>query len=129
MRLNIAAEPSASYTAIYFAPAAQYSTTPETLYNYANYLKLTGQKSEAREWAQKLVAKKRALPGYMQRVERPWFRKGKALQKELAVYPGAIRSPPAAGGFPPSDERCVHTIEERRLCEILVSSILNTPVT
>jgi hypothetical protein len=71
--------------AIYFAPAAQYSTTPETLYNYANYLKLTGQKSEAREWAQKLVAKKRTLPGYMQRVERPWFRKGKALQKELAV--------------------------------------------
>jgi hypothetical protein len=29
------------------------------------------------------MAKKRTLPGYMQRVERPWFRKGKALQKEL----------------------------------------------
>lgn len=70
--------------AIYFAPAAQYSTTPETLYNYANYLKLAGNKDEAREWAQKLAAKKRTLPRYMQRVERPWFRKGKALQKELA---------------------------------------------
>ena len=57
----------------------------ETLYNYANYLKLAGKKEEAREWAQKLVAKKRTLPRYMQRVERPWFRKGKALQKELAA--------------------------------------------
>ena len=35
--------------------------------------------------AQKLAAKKRTLPRYMQRVERPWFRKGKALQKELAA--------------------------------------------
>ena len=70
--------------AIYFAPAAQYSTTPETLYNYANFLKRAGNKVEAREWAQKLAVKKRTLPRYMQRVERPWFRKGKALQKELA---------------------------------------------
>ena len=37
-----------------------------------------------REWAQKLLAKKRTLPRYMQRRERPWFRKGKALLKELA---------------------------------------------
>jgi tetratricopeptide (TPR) repeat protein len=70
--------------AIYFATAAQYSTTPELLYNYANYLKLAGNKEEAREWAQKLAAKKRTLPSYMRRLERPWFRKGKALQKELA---------------------------------------------
>ena len=70
--------------AVYFAPAAQYSTTPETLYNYANYLKLAGKKEEAREWVQKLAAKKRTLPRYMRRVERPWFGKGKALQKELA---------------------------------------------
>jgi tetratricopeptide (TPR) repeat protein len=70
--------------AMYFTPAAQYSTTPEILYNYANFLKLAGRKEEAREWAQKLVAKKKTLPRYMQRVERPWFRKGKALRKELA---------------------------------------------
>jgi hypothetical protein len=69
---------------IYFAPAAQYSTTPETLYNYASFLKLAGKKEEAREWAQKLAAKKRTLPRYMRRAERPWFGKGKALQKELA---------------------------------------------
>jgi tetratricopeptide (TPR) repeat protein len=71
--------------AIYLAPAAQFSTTPETLYNYANYLKLAGQKEAAREWTEKLIAKKRTLPSYMRRVERPWFRKGKALQKELAA--------------------------------------------
>jgi hypothetical protein len=71
--------------ALYLGPAAQFSTTPETLYNYANYLKLAGQKDAAREWTAKLIAKKKTLPSYMRRVERPWFRKGKALQKELAA--------------------------------------------
>ena len=66
-----------------FAEVVQYSTTPETLYNYAHFLKLQNQHAEAREWAQKLLAKKRTLPRYMQRVERPWFRKGRALLKEL----------------------------------------------
>jgi tetratricopeptide (TPR) repeat protein len=67
-----------------FATAVQFSTTPETLYNYANYLKLAGKIAEAREWTAKLAAKKRTLPRYMQRVERPWFRKGEVLRKELA---------------------------------------------
>jgi hypothetical protein len=69
----------------WFAPATQYSTTPETLYNYAWFLKAQGRTDEAREWVAKLLAKKRTLPGYMQRVARPWFRKGKALKKELEV--------------------------------------------
>jgi tetratricopeptide (TPR) repeat protein len=67
----------------WFAPATQYSTTPETFYNYAWFLKTQGRADEAREWVNKLMVKKRTLPGYMQRVERPWFRKGKALKKEL----------------------------------------------
>jgi hypothetical protein len=67
----------------FFAPAVDYSTTPETLYNYANYLKLAGRKDEAAEWLKRLATKKRTLPRYMQRVERPWFRKGKSLEKEL----------------------------------------------
>jgi hypothetical protein len=67
----------------WFAPAIQFSTTPETLYNYAWFLKAQDKNGEAREWLDKLMAKKRTLPGYMQRVERPWFRKGKALRKEL----------------------------------------------
>ncbi|HXM49921.1 MAG TPA: tetratricopeptide repeat protein, partial [Pyrinomonadaceae bacterium] len=67
-----------------FAEVTQISTTPETLYNYASFLKTVNRPDEAREWAQKLHAKKRTLPRYMQRRERPWFRKGKALMKELA---------------------------------------------
>jgi len=67
-----------------FAEVTQISTTPETLYNYASFLKTANRREEAREWLQKLVAKKRTLPRYMQRRERPWFRKGKALLKELA---------------------------------------------
>ncbi len=67
-----------------FAEVTQISTTPETLYNYASLLKSANRPDEAREWAQKLQAKKRTLPRYMQRRERPWFRKGKTLMKELA---------------------------------------------
>ena len=69
----------------YFVNATQFSTTPEVLYNYASFLKLINRQDEAREWTQKLLAKKRTLPRYMQRNERPWFRKGKALLKELAT--------------------------------------------
>src|SRR5215475_14292695 len=68
--------------AMYAAPI-QFTNTPETLYNYANFLKLAGRQDEAKQWAQTLMAKKRTLPRYMQRYERPWFRKGKALIKEL----------------------------------------------
>jgi len=67
-----------------FAVATQYSSTCETLFNYASFLKLQGKTAEAQEWTQKLLAKKRTLPGYMQRIERPWFRKGKALQRGLS---------------------------------------------
>jgi hypothetical protein len=68
-----------------FAEVTQFSTTPETLYNYANFLRLQNRTEEAKEWTQKLMAKKRTLPRYMQRVERPWFRKGKSLLKELSA--------------------------------------------
>ena len=67
-----------------FAEVTQISTTPETLYNYASFLKMANRREESREWTQKLLAKKRTLPRYMQRRERPWFHKGKALLKELA---------------------------------------------
>ena len=68
-----------------FVEVTQISTTPETLYNYASFLKTANRREEAREWAQKLLTKKRTLPRYMQRRERPWFRRGKTLLKELAT--------------------------------------------
>jgi hypothetical protein len=72
-----------------FPEVTQFSSAPETLYNYASFLKAAGQTEGAREWAQKLLAKKCTLPRYMQRFERPWFRKGSALLKELADAPTA----------------------------------------
>jgi hypothetical protein len=75
-----------------FAEVTQISTTPETLYNYASFLKTANRPEESREWLQKLEAKKRTLPRYMQRRERPWFRKGKALLKELPSAIGAARA-------------------------------------
>ena len=40
---------------------------------------------EARYWVQQILEKKRTLPLYKEHIERPWFRKEKALLKELAV--------------------------------------------
>lgn len=79
-----------------YVDVAQFSTTTETLYNYANFLKIAGRREEAHEWAQKLLAKKRTLPRYMQRYERPWFRKGKALLKELEAAKVPAEAQPGA---------------------------------
>jgi hypothetical protein len=67
----------------FFEEAVQVSTTPETLYNYASFLKSQNQTAEAREWTEKLLQKKRTLPRAIARREAPWFRKGQALLKEL----------------------------------------------
>ena len=68
-----------------YAEAVQHSNAPETLYMYAAFLKSQNRREEAREWVQQLLQKKRTLPRYWQRIERPWFRKGRALFKELSV--------------------------------------------
>lgn len=70
--------------AAWFAEAAQYSTTSETIYNYACFLKAQNRTEESRQWVQKILDKKRTLPRYLKRIERPWFRKAGALQKELS---------------------------------------------
>jgi len=71
--------------AISFAPAAQFSTTPETLYNYANYLKLAGTQEEAREWAPEIGGEEEDAAQVHAKSGAAWFRKGKALQNELAA--------------------------------------------
>ncbi len=68
-----------------FEEAAQHSSTPETLYLYASFLKSQNRNGEAREWLNQLVLKQRTLPRYWRRLERPWFRKGEALLKELSA--------------------------------------------
>jgi len=64
-----------------FERAVQMSTLSETLVNFADFLKLQGRQEEARAWAQRALSRKRTLPRYLKRRERPWFRKAAALAK------------------------------------------------
>jgi hypothetical protein len=66
-----------------FKSAVAISTLSETYYNYAAFLAARQRVSEAREWAQRILAKKPTMPGYLRRRERPWFRKANALLKQL----------------------------------------------
>jgi hypothetical protein len=66
-----------------FADVTTTSTLSETQYNYASLLADLGRKAEAREWAQRILAKKPTMPAYVRRRERPWFRRSTALLKRL----------------------------------------------
>jgi len=66
-----------------FEDVTQTSTLSETQYNYAAFLAVNGRTAEARDWAQRILAKKRTMPAYIKRRERPWFRKASALLKRL----------------------------------------------
>ncbi len=66
-----------------FARVTQISNYSEVHYNYAQFLKSQGRASEARESAQRILNRKRTMPRYLQRLERPWFRKAKAFLKEV----------------------------------------------
>lgn len=59
------------------------STRSETYLHFAELLASEGNNTEAREWAQKVLAKKPTMPGYLRRRERPWFRAAHALLKRL----------------------------------------------
>jgi hypothetical protein len=66
-----------------FKYATNISTASETYYNYACFLAAQRRPAEAREWAQRILAKKPTMPGYLRRRERPWFLKASALLKRL----------------------------------------------
>lgn len=66
-----------------FRAATERSTASETYLNFATFLAARGRAPEAREWAQRILAKKPTMPRYLQRRERPWFRKAAALLKRL----------------------------------------------
>jgi hypothetical protein len=68
-----------------FQNVTRISTASETYYNYACFLASQNRKAEAREWTERILAKKPTMPGYLRRRERPWFRKASALLKRLAV--------------------------------------------
>jgi hypothetical protein len=66
-----------------FQQAIQSSTLSETYLNYAMFLESQKRTAEARQWAERILTKKAAMPRYLQRRERPWFRKAAALLKRL----------------------------------------------
>jgi len=66
-----------------FQEVTKTSTSSETYYNYACFLASQQRNAEAREWAQRILAKKPTMPGYQRRRERPWFRRANALLLRL----------------------------------------------
>ena len=67
-----------------FSAAMQHTSTPEMLCSYAAFLASQNRKDEAREWLNRLEETKRTAPRFVQRTERAWFNKGKALRKQLS---------------------------------------------
>jgi hypothetical protein len=66
-----------------FKQATGISTLSETYFNYATFLLEQHRTSEARAWAEKILAKKATMPRYLRRRERPWFRKAAAILKQI----------------------------------------------
>jgi hypothetical protein len=66
-----------------FQQVTEISTLSETYVNYATFLAAQNRPAEARQWAEKVLAKKPTMPRYLQRRERPWFRKANAILKRL----------------------------------------------
>lgn len=66
-----------------FRGSLKLSTLSETYLNYADLLAQEGRAAEAREWARKVLEKAPAMPGYLRRRERPWFRRARRLLRSL----------------------------------------------
>ena len=66
-----------------FKEVIKTSTLSETYYNYASFLMTQNRIAEARDFAQRILAKKPAMPGYQRRRERPWFRRASSLLRQL----------------------------------------------
>jgi len=64
-----------------FARVTEISTATEIQYYYAAFLAQQGKPQEAREWLTKINSKKRTMPGFQKRRDRPWFRRAAALAK------------------------------------------------
>ena len=66
-----------------FQAALDKSTLSETQLNYAAFLAAQGRNAEARALAQKMLDRKHSIPRYLQRRERPWFRRANAILKKV----------------------------------------------
>lgn len=77
----------AGKAAVLFEQATDASTLTETYYHYASFLASQDRTAEARDWAERIIARKATMPRYLQRRERAWFRKTAALLKRLPKAP------------------------------------------
>ncbi|HEX4037688.1 MAG TPA: tetratricopeptide repeat protein [Acidobacteriaceae bacterium] len=66
-----------------FRASLKLSTLSETYLNYADLLAQQGRSAEAREWARKVLEKAPAIPSYLRRRERPWFRRARRMLRSL----------------------------------------------
>ncbi len=66
-----------------FRQVMQTSTLTESQIYYAEFLRSQGRTAEARELLDKVISKKRTMPGFQKRRERPWFWRAAALRKTL----------------------------------------------
>lgn len=66
-----------------FRSVMQTSTLTESQVNYADFLRSQGRAQEARELLERILNKKRTMPGFQRRRERPWFRRASALLKDV----------------------------------------------
>lgn len=66
-----------------FRESTKLSTLSETYLNFADLLASEGRAAEAREWARKVLEKAPAMPGYLRRRERPWFRRARKMLRHL----------------------------------------------
>ena len=67
----------------WFKQATSLSTASELAIHYAEFLEQAQRPAEARDWAQRVLAKKATMPRYLARRERPWFRRAKGILKRL----------------------------------------------
>jgi len=71
----------ADKAAALFARVTEISTSTEIQYYYASFLARQGKHAEAREWLQRIQSKKRTMPSFQKRRDRPWFRRAASLAK------------------------------------------------
>jgi hypothetical protein len=67
-----------------FARVTELSTSTEIQFYYAAFLAAQRRNAEAQQWAERILAKKRSVPGFQRRRERPWFRRAAALMRQLS---------------------------------------------
>lgn len=65
-----------------FERVTNVSTSTEIQYYYAAFLASQGRGAEAAEWVHRIDNKKRTMPGFQKRRDRPWFRKAASLSRQ-----------------------------------------------